>query len=183
MGGHLALRLMQEQTDRFDQAVVVAPMLSITRMPQSLIKMVARLKKVLKTDQDYFANNSPPDLEADRSYLSSNKELVEKALEYWRQFDYLQLGSPTIGWVQQAQRSIDAITKPEAIAQIQTPTLLCSAELDSVVNPRHHQQADAVGNPNIKLQNFPTAQHEILLESDSIRQEFWQSFDAFMGAN
>ena len=91
----------------------------------------------------------------------------------------LALGSPTVAWVDAAFRAMRAIRERGYGARIRQPMLIVSAGLDVVVS-------------NTAIEEFATslhsgsqlvvvgAKHELLMDQDRYRAQFWAAFDAFV---
>eukprot|EP00439_Symbiodinium_sp_Y106_P087606 s1_g142.t1 len=139
MGGNLMLRAGHNLPDRFAAIVLSAPMLGINvgspfmeKLTRWLVSFLSLLGKHASfapgsgpkaVDEENFEENvvtSDPDRHA------RQKELVARAPS-------LGLGGPTVGWVNQAFKSIDEIAEPAYLAQITTPVLLFEAGADKLV--------------------------------------------------
>jgi lysophospholipase len=91
----------------------------------------------------------------------------------------LGLGDPTVGWLNSAFRLMDEFADAEYPRRTLTPILMLGAGADRVVS-------------NLAVERFGTrlkvgrliviadARHEILMERDPIRAQFWAAFDAFI---
>jgi lysophospholipase len=63
---------------------------------------------------------------------------------------------------------------------IRTPLLIVGAGRDRIVDTSAAREF-ASRVPNATYLEIPQAEHEILMEKDSIRAQFWSAFDAFVG--
>jgi lysophospholipase len=91
----------------------------------------------------------------------------------------LALGRPTVAWVDAAIRAMRTIRERGYPARIRQPMLIIAAGLDVVVS-------------NSAIEDFATrlragshlvvvgAKHELLMEQDRFRLQFWAAFDAFV---
>jgi lysophospholipase len=91
----------------------------------------------------------------------------------------LALGSPTVAWMDSAFRAMATLRDRSFPARIRQPMLIVAGGSDAVVS-------------NAAIEDFATmlragshlvivgAQHEILMEQDRFRSQFWASFDAFV---
>jgi lysophospholipase len=69
--------------------------------------------------------------------------------------------------------------RPRFAQEITTPLLVVAAGRDRVVQVQAVR--DFVKNlPNARYLEIKDSEHEILMESDSIRARFWAAFDAFV---
>lgn len=91
----------------------------------------------------------------------------------------LIIGDPTIGWVNAAFRLMKRFEAPEYARQIRTPTLSFTVGRELIVsNPAIERFARNLNNG--ALIHVPGGKHELLMERDACRGEFWRAFDAFI---
>jgi lysophospholipase len=91
----------------------------------------------------------------------------------------LALGLPTIAWTDAAFRAMRDFAEPTYPAKIRQPILIVAAGRDEVVS------TPAIEDFAIPLRAgshvvVPGALHELLMENDRIRAQFWAAFDAFV---
>ena len=89
------------------------------------------------------------------------------------------VGAPTIGWVNAAFRRIEELADPEYPRRTLTPILIVAAGADRIVDVAATERF-ATRLKAGHLVVIPYAQHEILAERDSLREQFWAAFDAFV---
>jgi lysophospholipase len=89
------------------------------------------------------------------------------------------LAGPTIAWADAAFRALAQFNESNYPARIRQPILIVASGRDSVVS-------------NSAIEDFATllragshlivvgAQHELLMEQDRFRAQFWAAFDAFV---
>jgi lysophospholipase len=85
-----------------------------------------------------------------------------------------------IAWLRAALRSIAKLTVPDYPLKVEVPLLLFAAGKDTIV------ATSAIEEFALRLKVgthllFPQSRHEILQETDEIRQRFWAAFDAYLG--
>ncbi len=91
----------------------------------------------------------------------------------------LAIGAPTIGWINAAFRLMDEFADPEYPRRVLTPALVFGADDDRVVDARAVERFST----RLKAGRYLPilyAKHEILMERDMIRQQFWRAFEAFI---
>ena len=91
----------------------------------------------------------------------------------------LGLGSPTVAWVDAAYRTMREFGEPQYPERIRQPILIVAAGQDEVVStPLTGKFATRlrVGSHLV----IAGARHEILMEQDRHRTQFWAAFDAFV---
>jgi lysophospholipase len=97
--------------------------------------------------------------------------------EAWFEADpRLSLGGPTIGWARQAVRSMSASLAPGYLERIELPLLLMTAGQDQLIDITSHASV-AARLKNAEHVIVAGAKHEIMMETDPLRAQFWQAFD------
>ena len=91
----------------------------------------------------------------------------------------LGIGSPTVAWVDAAFRAMSEFADPAYASRLRQPLLLVAAGQDQIVS------TPAIGQFAMRLRAgshlvIPGARHEILMEQDRYREQFWAAFDAFV---
>lgn len=91
----------------------------------------------------------------------------------------LALGSPTIGWVYAAFRAMTETAFPGVPEGFRVPTLVLSAAQDRIVDPHASDRfaARIRGGGHLLLRG---ARHELMMERDVVRDQFFAAFDAFV---
>jgi lysophospholipase len=187
MGGNVLARHSVESDSWFERIVLCAPMLEIVadkkRLPGGLARIYVETACLLGFSTRYVPTGSDQPAEAmpfegntltsDRARYMRNRQIVEAAPE-------LALGFPTLGWTRAAYRTCAYVTDPAFARRVQVPLLLISAANDRIVSSR----AIETFASRLKIGAhvaIPQSEHEILQESDTIRQHFWSVFDAYLG--
>jgi lysophospholipase len=89
------------------------------------------------------------------------------------------IGAPTVSWLDQAFRFMKRFTDPRYALKIRLPTLIVAAGADPVcATPATERFAARLKAGHAIV--IPGARHEILMERDAIREQFWAAFDAFI---
>ncbi len=91
----------------------------------------------------------------------------------------LGLGGPTVGWAHAAFRLLKRFDEPNFALQLRTPMLVIASGADRVTDTAAAVSFAArlrVGQIIV----IDGAQHEILIERDVFRRQFWAAFDAFV---
>jgi len=187
MGGNILARHSVTSGSWFERIVLCAPMLEITadkqRFPGKLVRayveaacLLGFSTRYVPTGGDQPAETMPFEgntLTSDRDRFFRNRQVVEAAPE-------LALGYPTLGWTRAAYRSCDMVMNPAFARRVQVPLLLVSAANDRIVS----SPAIETFAGRLKVGAhvaIPQSEHEILQETDTIRQHFWSVFDAYLG--
>ncbi|WP_127091388.1 alpha/beta fold hydrolase [Aquabacter cavernae] len=111
--------------------------------------------------------------------VTSDAQRYAQAADMVRAHSGLGLGAPTIGWLAAAFDIMDRLADPEAVRRIRQPLLLVAAGNDRIVSTRAVERLSArlIAGGHVII---PGARHEILMETDPIRAQFWAAFDAFI---
>ena len=187
MGGHIVLRHAGDQAARAapcfaERIVLSAPMIEIARGPvqRILAKIMTRGAMALGLGDRYAPGGGgyfsvPFDdnpLTRDRARFARTEAMV-------RDNPALALGWPTVGWLAASRRSIAILRRPGYPEALRTPVLMIGAGADRVVsNPAQARLAARM--PNCRLETIPDARHELLMETDAVRERVLARFDAFV---
>jgi lysophospholipase len=91
----------------------------------------------------------------------------------------LRLGDPTIAWAHAAFRLMRKFEHADYPRRIRTPVLILAAQNDGVVDSLASERFAARLKTGRQIL-IAQARHEILIERDDIRAQFWAAFDAFI---
>lgn len=92
---------------------------------------------------------------------------------------HLTIGDPTVGWVDAAFAIFDEFSDPEYPRRTLTPILIVAAPDERVVDLRTMERFAARLKAG-RMIMLSRGRHEILMEKDDIRGQFWAAFDAFI---
>ncbi|MBA2126803.1 alpha/beta hydrolase [Hyphomicrobium methylovorum] len=187
LGGNILLRNAQDEASPFARMVLISPMIAVNEkllgVSTGLARAYATAASLAGLSGTYVrgGGNEPDDfkdfatnrLTQDHVRWSRNKAVIEAAPD-------LVLGSPTVGWLRAALRGCAMLQRPDYPKYVAVPMLLFAAGADTVVS------AQAIEDFAVDLKTgghilVPGSRHEILQETDAIRQRFWAAFDAYMG--
>jgi len=167
----------------FDRMVLTAPMirLSAQRM-YGLASPLARILRFAGRGTAYVPGGSATIL-ATKPYvgnpLTSDPVRYARAAAVLETEPTLGLGSPTIAWADAAFRVMAQLRAPSYPAGIRQPILIVAAGRDRLVS------TIAIESFAIHLRAgshvvVAGAEHEIMMEQDQYRNQFWAAFDAFV---
>jgi lysophospholipase len=91
----------------------------------------------------------------------------------------LALGRPTVAWADAAFRAMRAIRERGYAPSIRQPMLIVSTGLDAVVSNAAIEEFAGLLRAGSHLV-VDGARHELLMEQDRFRLQFWAAFDAFV---
>lgn len=180
MGGHMALRIMEERPYRFEKAVLSAPMVGFpVNIPLPGVVRMAHAMVLLGRGDEYAPHSTDFDPDDPINLVTSDEERWQRSLAYWIAEPRLVTHGVTWRWLYEAGRSMRRVAQGDRLSRLVTPTLLASAGVDLIVSSEAQVELANRSYP-ITLSRFPTAMHEILMETDEILFDFWQRFDGFL---
>ncbi|HEY8617274.1 alpha/beta hydrolase [Phenylobacterium sp.] len=184
MGGCLTLLALAHGEDRFAGAVLSAPMLGLRTQPVSpkAARLAARVNLLLGRAGRYARDprRMPADDVFDGNILTHDRARFDRNCALVAAHPDLALGSPTWGWLDFAFRATAFLAKPERLREVTLPVIIVQAGEEKLVD-NAAQAAAARHLPQGKLVTAPGAYHEILMETDEMRNIFLKAFDMLTG--
>ena len=182
MGAHILLRALVKRPASFRACVLSAPMIAISFRSQRefLVRAVTALQmwRGKRTDWVWgMEARDPHKVSFATQLVTSDPQRFERTQMLLREHPDLRLAGATWGWLAAALRSMDWLR--HRAQSITTPLLVVGAGKDRIcVTPK--AKAFARLAPNADYVEIKEAGHEILMERNPIRAEFWRAFDGFM---
>jgi lysophospholipase len=186
LGAHLLLRYLHEHKRRLACAVLVAPMLDIhtgkhkpwqARLAATVLSLWRPSRRPLPGIDD----RDPLHMPFEQNRVTSDRTRFERAREKLRQQPFLRINGPSFGWLRAAFRSMRHVGAKSHSEDIITPLLLVGAGKDRIVKTEAIREYVKL-LPDADYLEIVESEHEILMETDAIRAEFWRAFDAFVDA-
>jgi lysophospholipase len=183
MGGAICLTAAREGWLPFSRLVVLAPMVAICmiRRPKAAMRLAAVLR-ALGFGRRYVPGGSAVSI-ATKPF--PNNRLTADPVRYARNAAAAlavgagAVGDPTIAWLAAAFRAMRHFEDPRYPLGIRVPVLVVAAGADPVCSTPAVERfaARLAAGHTITIRG---ARHEILMERDAIREQFWAAFDAFV---
>jgi lysophospholipase len=185
MGGHILMRALHDHPNQFAAAVATAPMMrALTRGYPPVVARAVCYAENLAGQRDEWvwgmAGRDPLKLGFEDNMVTSDRGRFARNTRYLAAQPDIRLAGPTWGWLEAAYRSMNRAMSPGFPEAIQTPVLIIGAGRDRIVDTSAEREF-ASRLPHGTYLEFEDAEHEILMETDSIRARFWSAFDAFVG--
>lgn len=183
MGGAIALMAARDGWLPFERLVASTPMIALclVRRPR-LAGDLARVLSLFRFGKAFVPGGGG--LSISCKPFAGNR-LTSDAARYTRnakaatELDWGAIGDPTVGWVDAAFRFMRILADPDVPLGIRVPTLIVGAGADPVcATPATERFAARLKAGHALI--IPGARHEIMMERDGIREEFWAAFDAFI---
>jgi lysophospholipase len=183
MGGTVMMRVARLGSRWFDRIVLSAPMIRLAGVRGSTAsKLTATVMRVAGLGSAYVPGGSDA-IAATGPYIGNpatsdpvrharTKAVLETAPE-------LGLGAPTVSWLNAAYRAMNEFTDPAFPSKVRVPLMLIAAGRDQVVSTA------ATEDIAIRLRAgahliIAGSRHELMMEQDRYRGQFWAAFDAFV---
>ncbi|MBM3528404.1 MAG: alpha/beta hydrolase [Alphaproteobacteria bacterium] len=183
MGGTVMMRIARQGLRWFDRIVLSAPMIKLSRARGSRVsKTLVQAMRYAGMGARYVPGGGPTIL-ATGNYIGNlatsdpvryarTKAVLEAAPE-------LGIGSPTVSWLSAAYRAMGEFADPAFPSKVRQPLMLVAAGSDHVVSTA------AIEDLAIRLRAgshliVAGSRHEIMMEQDRYRGQFWAAFDAFV---
>ena len=183
MGGAILIAQSRAGRSPFARIVATAPMIDLYRL------RLPRMARLLAQSLDAMGlgaafipgGNARASMSRafDGNVLTSDPQRFQRFAHLLAAAPELAVGDPTIGWINAAFRLMADFADGEYPRRVLTPMLVFSAGDDRIIDSRaverfvHRLKAGS-------LIALPAARHEILMERDAIRSQFWAGFDAFI---
>ncbi|HXW25615.1 MAG TPA: alpha/beta hydrolase [Xanthobacteraceae bacterium] len=183
MGGTVLLRAAYRGRRWFDRMVLSAPMVALAgRSGSRGAKITARTLRYLGMGGAYVPGGSAKPV-ATRPFIGN--PVTSDSVRYARTAAIVEadpdlgLGSPSVAWVDAAFRAMRDFAEPAYPAHIRQPMLIVAAGQDELVS------TPAIAQFAVRLRAgahlvISGSRHEILMEQDHFRSQFWAAFDAFV---
>ncbi|MBL8552358.1 MAG: alpha/beta hydrolase [Hyphomonadaceae bacterium] len=178
MGGGISLRALQKKYVSFDGALFNAPMWGIRSMNATSAFLVGLLRGLgagkayapgaMKTwtREDFASNN----VTRDEARQKRTQDLIEAN-------QGLAMAGASIGWAASAADAIKGFQPKNAFRHLTFPIVVLTAADERLVRNESHAEI-AAKLPDAQHFTIANAMHEIMMERDEIRAQFWSAFDA-----
>jgi len=183
MGATILIRAAARGRRWFDRMVLCAPMIKLANIPMlAVMPAVARTLRLFGLGSNYVPGGTSTDM-ATLPFLGNR--VTSDPVRHARTAAVLEaapelgLGAPTIAWVDAAFRMMAEIGVPTFPMKLRQPMLMIACAQDQLVSNLAIEEFGSrlrVGSHLI----LPGAKHEILMEQDVFRSQFWAAFDAYV---
>ena len=183
MGGCLTLLAMTHGETRFAGAILSAPMLGLrTPFPLLFSQVLTGLNIMVGRGKLYTlgGGGKPFDTTFEGNILTHDPVRHARSWGLVEAEPKLALGAPTWGWIDFALRATAYLARPDVLRNVTVPVVIVSAGEDQLVDAAA-QAAAARHLPQGKFIAVPGAYHEILMETDPMRNIFLRALDALLG--
>ncbi len=184
MGAHNLLRALSQNPGRFAAAVVSAPMIAISFRGQRefLVRAVTAFQVWRGRRGDWvwgMEARDPHRVSFSSQLVTSDPQRFERTQMLLREQPDLRLAGATWSWLAAALRSMDWLREPGRPEAITTPLLVVGAGKDRICQTAQ-TKALAARLPAGEYVEISDSEHELMMERNPIRAQFWAAFDTFM---
>lgn len=177
MGGAILLRALLTRRIELDAAAFSAPMWGIqglTDMAKKYVRFMGALGLgamfAPSVDKKWKRENFK------KNPVTHDKERHARCQGLITEEPRLALAGPTIGWVAAASDVTESFQQPGSLAHVRIPILIATAGEEQLVDNASHPIV-AAQLPQATHITIEGAKHEILMERDELRAQFWAAFD------
>ena len=182
-GAATLLRAAARNERWFDRMVFTAPLIRLGRVPFGrFAPAVARTLRLLGFGSMSVPGGRAMILGAQPfigNVLTSDPVRYARTVAIMEAEPALGLGPPTVAWANAAFRAMAEFAEPGFAGSIRHPILIVAAGRDKVVSTPAIEEFSTHLRAGTHL-IIAGAQHEIMMEQDHFRQQFWAAFDAFV---
>jgi lysophospholipase len=182
-GASVLLRIAARGYRWFDRMVLCAPLLQLSQQTFSRYSQPAvRLLKMAGLGRIYVPGGDATVVAA-KPFAGNN--LTSDPVRHARTVAVLEvepalgIGAPTVGWANAAFEAMRRLDDPAYAAKIHQAVLMIAAGRDVIVSTPKVEAFSARLRAGAHL-IIPGSRHEIMMEQDRYRAQFWAAFDAFV---
>ncbi len=179
MGGCVALLSVISGALNPAAVVCAAPMLGVFDVETRMTEWFIRIFDVLgfsKKNLPFQKKTGGLPVPFKDNKLMSDRTRYERWAAYFKTTPELRVAGPTFAWVSQALSAMSYVNRNAK--QLKIPGLIVAAGADPIVEPASNE--DFAKDAGIQFKVIPGALHEIFMERDECRDQFFEAFDGFL---
>jgi len=183
MGSAVMMRAAAAGRRWFDRMVLCAPMVRLANIPLlPAVPAVSKTLRALGLGNSYVPGGGPTCKASGRfldNIVTSDPIRHARTAAIIEAEPALALGAQTVAWLDSAFRVMAEFANPIFPAKLRQPLLIVACGRDQLVSTAAIEDFGSrlrVGSHLI----LPGSRHEVLMEQDPFRSQFWAAFDAFV---
>jgi lysophospholipase len=183
MGAAILMRAAALGRRWFDRLVLCAPMIRLTNIPLlPVVPSIIRTMRAVGLGSAFVPGGGPACKSAGPfldNPVTSDPVRHARTAAILEAEPALGLGAPTVAWLDSAFRVMADFATPQFPAKLRQPMLIVACGRDQLVSTAATEDFGSrlrVGSHLI----LPGAKHEVLMEQDAFRSQFWAAFDAYV---
>ncbi len=183
-GALVCLRTTRGGLTRFSRLVLVSPLIGLgaTRPSQpNAFRIAAFMTAIGLGEMTVPGEHSRPidKVPFEGNVLTSDPARYQRTVDLFAKLPQVAVGTPTFGWLYAACRAMNEATEPDFGPAVRVPALIVSGALDRLVSLTAAEGLAAALRAGGQVV-IPGANHEIMMERDPVRAQFWAAFEAFV---
>jgi lysophospholipase len=183
MGGAILIRQARSGRSPFERLVLTAPMLELYGLSfPGFLRGLAKVLDLMGFGGAFIPNGGETAIQtkpfADNK-LTSDPARYQRNANVVAAASHIAIGDPTVGWIDAAFSIFDEFADPEYPRRTLTPILIVAGAGDRVVDLRFIERFASRLKAG-RMIMLSRGRHELLMERDEIRGQFWAAFDAFV---
>ena len=183
-GALVCLRTTREGRVRFSRLVLVSPLVALgqSRPSQPNAFRIAAFMTAIGLGEMTVPGNQALTIDKvpfDGNWLTGDPARYQRSVDLFTKLPQVSVGAPTFGWLYAACRAMNEASEPDFGPAIRVPALIISGALDKLVSLTAAEGMAAALRAGGQVV-IPGAHHEIMMERDPVRAQFWAAFDAFV---
>jgi len=182
MGGCIALQSVISGTTKPSAVICSAPMLGLYDLQTPILRWVLKGLSMIgmsKKNLPFQGQQRGLPVAFKHNKLTSDPVRFKRWERYFTHVKALRLGGPTLGWIKAALDAMRFVNRNAE--QVKTPALIIAAGGDPIVDPGSNREFAEKSGAEFKV--VPGALHELFLEKDVYRDQFFEIVDEFLEAN
>jgi lysophospholipase len=183
MGAAVLMRAAARGRRWFDRMVLCAPMIRLTNIRMlSVVPTIVRVMRIAGLGGSFVPGGgvtSQATMPFLKNQVTSDPVRHARSAAVLHAEPALALGAPTVAWLDSAFRVMAELSNPVFPAKLRQPMLIVACGSDALVSTAAIEEFGSrlrVGSHLI----LPGAKHEVLMERDGFRSQFWAAFDAYI---
>jgi lysophospholipase len=181
-GAAVALLSAERLRTQIDRMVLTAPLLALSLGRPRKIAQFTGFLMHFGLGEAFSPGSGATTMQTQpfgANLLTSDPARYQRTLAIADADPEIGVGGATIGWVNAAMRACVRMAEPEFAETVPMPVLIVLAGADTVVSNLAAEEFCRRVKTAAHLR-IPGARHEILMERDQLRDQFWVAFDAFV---
>ena len=183
-GAHILLRYLAEHKRRIDCAALISPLLDIVieKHPPWLVRLLTFVLNLGGASRRPLPGTDEHDqlhVPFERNRVTSDRTRYARLQEKLKKQPFLRVNGPSFGWLGAALSSIRRVGAKDFAEGIATPLIVFGAGKDRIVKTEVTREY-VKWLPKASYVELDDAEHEILMETNAVRDRFWSAFDAFI---
>ena len=183
MGGTVMMRVAKQGSRWFDRIVLSAPMIRLGGVRGGrLTKLTVRAMRMSGLGSLYVPGGSEAIMATGPyigNFTTSDPVRHARTKAVLEASPLLGIGSPTVAWLNAAFRAMREFTDPAFPSKVRQPLMLVAAGNDRIVSTAATEDIATRLRAGSHL-IVAGARHELMMEQDRYRGQFWAAFDAFV---